>query len=319
MEERKNQTKITHPRFVDESEMDEWATNIVEMQEKKERMYHYTTMDTFFKIMENVKEDYFTFHAGSVYTMNDRQEMKRGYECIKKYLPIVEKKLNVKKKEKLFDMVQNQEQNKDIIDHFGEWLINDDVSNFVVSFSSTPDILPMWALYGDNGNGVCLEFSPYAIKNYYETKNTDKHLSIDKCVYTDEEIEDLLLFKLEIIYKLFLKTNSNEERYNPKTKARYLATMCGLAGAFVKHSGFRYEEEIRMNVFRSKEEWKFMDTRHHHHSVFVEVPIPINSLTKVIVGPAANIEDVKNSMVMIMRSKGIHLEPIHSEIPYRIY
>ena len=319
MKEFKNRESMSNPCSNEEFGTDEWAIKMVEIQEKNERMYHYTTMDTFFKIMENVKEDFFTFRAGSVYTMNDRQEMKRGYECIKKYLPIVEDKLNVKKKEKLFDMVEDHEQNDIIKDHFGEWLINDDISNFVVSFSSTPDILPMWALYGDNGNGVCLEFSPYIIRDYYKTKNIDKSLSIEVCVYSDEEIKKLLLFELEVIYKQFLNIKSNKERLNPKTKAKYLATMCGLAGAFVKHPGFEYEKEMRMNVFRSKEEWKFIETRHHHHSVFVEVPIPINSLTKVIVGPAANIEDVKNSMVMIMRSKGLRLEPIHSEIPYRIY
>ena len=95
--------------------------------------------------------------------------------------------------------------------------------------------------------------------------------------------------------------------------------MCGVIGAFVKHPGFEYEKEIRMNLFRHKREWIFAETSHHHHTVYVESVIPTSALTGIIVGPAANMKDVKNSMIMALRSKGIIIEPRHSEIPYRIF
>lgn len=292
---------------------------IIEMQEKMERMYHYTSMDTFFKIIDGINDDFFTFRAGSVYTMNDRQEMKLGYECIKKYLPVIEKDLKVDKEDKLFHLLEKHETNKEIKDNFAEWLINDDISNFVVSFSSKPDILPMWALYGDRGKGVCLEFAPYIIKEYYKEKQIDSNLSIKRCVYNDEEIENLLLNELKIIYKSFLNSNSIEERRKPMIKIQHLGAMCGLVGAYVKHPGFEYEQEIRMNVFRNRKEWRMTETRFNHHTVYVEVPIPIKSLTKVIVGPAANMEDSINSITMSLRAKGIIVDTVHSDIPFRIY
>lgn len=175
----------------------------------------------------------------------------------------------------------------------------------------------MWVLYGGNSAGVCMEFSPYMIKQYYKQKINDDHLKIEKCVYTEMDIEDYLLKNLEVIYKMF-KKNDKSKRNDPIIKAQYLATMCGVIGAFVKHPGFEYEQEIRMNLFRHKKDWKF-DKTSHHHSVYVESVIPTSALTGIIVGPATDMKDVKNSMILALRSKGIMIEPKHSEIPYRIY
>ena len=135
----------------------------IKEEEKRERMYHYTSLDTFYKIIEGVKDDYFTFHAGSIYTMNDTQEMLLGYNSIMKYLPTIEDNLKVPEEEKITTILKDKTKNKLIMEKFGEWLINDDITNFVVSFSAKPDILPLWALYGGIGTGVCLEFSPYQV------------------------------------------------------------------------------------------------------------------------------------------------------------
>ncbi len=292
---------------------------ILERNDKMERMYHYTSMDTFYKLIEGIKDDSFTFHAGSVYTMNDSQEMVLGYNNIKKYLPVIEDRLKVPNEERLLNLTSDKDINREIGDKFGEWMINDNATNFVISFSATPDILPMWVLYGGNCTGVCMEFSPYVIKQYYKQNLNNNHLEIEKCVYKEMEIEEFLLKDLEVIYKMFLNPNDKSKRNDPNIKAQYLATMCGVTGAFVKHIGFEYEKEIRMNIFRNKKDWKFAETRHHHHTVYVETPIPTKALTGIIVGPAVNIKDVKNSMILALRSKSIIIEPIHSDIPYRIY
>lgn len=306
---------LQQPYMPSDKEIEE----INERNAKRERIYHYTSMDTFYKLLDGIKEDCFTFHAGSVYTMNDSQEMVLGYNKIKKYLPIVENKLKIPKEERLLNLTDNKEKNRDISDQFGEWMINDDTTNFVISFSATPDILPMWILYGGNSAGVCMEFSPYVIKQYYKQKLNENHLEIEKCVYTEKDVENFLLKDLEVIYKLFLKQNDKSKRSDPNIKTQYLATMCGVIGAFVKHPGFEYEKEIRMNLFRHKKKWIFAETNHHHHTVYVESVIPTSALTGIMVGPATNMKDVKNSMILALRSKGIIVEPKHSEIPYRIY
>lgn len=287
---------------------------ILETQAQKERVYHYTSMDAFFKILKGAKDDHFVFRAGSLYTMNDRQELLLGYDYIKKYLPKVEELLDVKKEERIFNMTKNRRENKKIIENYGNWVLNDDTTNFIISYSNAPDILPMWALYGDKGKGVCIEFSPYIIKQYYNEK-IDKYLIIDSCKYTEDEIEVFMLRRLKLIYNLFLNQNDEEERRNPYIKARYLTTMCCLVGAFVKHPGFEYEKEIRMNIFREKSEWKFSD---NNYRAFVEIPIPINALTGIIVGPAADMDDYKNSIILCLRTKGLSIDPIHSEIPFRL-
>jgi len=292
---------------------------IVDRNDKNERIYHYTTLEAFYKIVDGINDDVFTFRAGSVYTMNDTQEMVLGYNKIMEFLPKIEQTLKVKKEDRITEITNNQRNNKHIQEKFGEWLINDDNTNFVVSFSSTADILPMWALYGGMGTGVCLEFSPYEIKKYYEKVCNEKHLRIEHCKYNENDIQAYLLDELEIVYRLFLKSNNADERKDSLVKAKYLATMCGITGAYVKHIGFEYEREIRMNIFRNKNEWKFVETRNGYRSAFVEVAIPLNALTNIIVGPAADMGKVKNAMTMTLRKKGITIEPKHSGLPYRIY
>jgi len=302
-----------------ESDLDKWANIMVEMHEKKKRMYHYTSLDTFMKILSGIEGDAFIFRAGSVYTMNDSQEMILGYNYIKKYLPCVEENLKVKQEEKLFNLFKDKKKNKDVKKMFGDWLINDDTTNFVVSFSSTPDILPMWSLYGDHGSGVCLEFSPYIIKEYYNKNNIEKNLQIEECVYKENDIEEVMMRVLAVVYKYFLSRNNEEQRINPLTKAKYLATMCGITCAYVKHHCFEYEKEVRMNVFRHIKEWVFDESRNGHRIVYVKVPIPIDAMTGIIVGPAVDMSKVRNALIMSLRAKGIHIEPIQSEIPFRIY
>lgn len=298
---------------------DEWINQINDEWDKKERVYHYTSLETFYKIIEGVQDDFFTFHAGSVYTMNDSEEMKRGYDYIKTYLPLIEKELNVPLEYRILNMSKNIKENRNINKLFGEWMINDDTTNFVVSFSKDPDILPMWAMYGNNGTGVCLEFSPYIVKNYYKHKLNDTTFQIDNCVYNEDDIKEFLINNLRIVYKLFLNTANDEKKRDPFEKAKYLSIMCGIIGAFVKHPGFEYEKEKRLNVFRHIQYWNFRETRFHHQYAYVEVPIPIDSLTNVIIGPAADIDYVKNALILKLRTIGKKIEPIQSNIPFRLY
>ena len=274
-------------------------------------------MDTFFKIVENVKEDFFTLHAGSIYTMNDRQEIKLGYEYIKKIIPIIDKRRKITPEDSFLHYITDIEKNNNIEDDFGDWLVNDDTACFVVSFSKTPDILPMWSLYGDKGSGVCLEFSSNIIEQYYKT-NRERYFHIEECLYNEDMICRFLERKIEHYYDMYMKSKVSNKNV-PTEKARYFATLCCTAGAYIKHYGFEYEKEMRMSVLRNKKDWQFNETSSHNLSVYVEVQIPKNALTGLIVGPTVNMLDVRNPMIMYLRAKGINVEPIQSEIPFRIY
>lgn len=290
---------------------------ILVRDKETQRVYHYTSVDAFFKIIESVKDGCFTFRAGSVYTMNDRQEMLLGYQALKKYLPEVETEMGITKENSLLNLLKDKKKNHEVIDQFGSMMIHNDNTNFVVSFSDSPDILPMWALYGDSGKGICLEFSPYTIEKYYKEKFKET-LNIDKCVYTDDEIEEKVKCEIKIVLDSFTNLKDDEKK-DSLTKMKYLAVMCGIIAVYVKHKGFEYEKELRMNIIREKKEWKLGETRYNQHKVYAEVPIPIEALKDVIVGPAAKYDDTKNPIVLALRAKGLIIEPKKSTIPFRLY
>lgn len=293
------------------------VNSIVENQERSKRIYHYTSLDSFYKIIDGVKDNHFIFHAGSIYSMNDSQEMTLGYEYIKKTLPQIEDKLHVNAEERISILLNQAEDNTH--EAFKKFVMQSDKTNFVVSFSSKPDDLPLWGLYGDNKAGVCLEFSPSMIKKYYKELALDRHIQIMECVYDETEISDFVATEIEVLYRLFLKAIKNCKNKSLYLQREYLAIMCLVVGAFVKHKDFSCEEEIRMNIIKDKSECKFSNTRLGHRRTFVETPIPTSALTKIIIGPVTPISSVRNSLIMRLRAKGITLEPEQSGIPYRQY
>ena len=240
-----------------------------------------------------------------------------GYESIKKYLPEVEKELQVSYDDSMLNSCLDIIQNNEICDKFGEWMINDDITSFVVSFSAQSDILPMWSLYGDKGAGVCLEFAPYKIKEYYKQLPNHTFASIERCRYNEEEIKLYLKESVKIVCRLFLENVDQDKRKEPLEKAKYLAVMCNLFGACIKHKSFAYEQEIRMILLRHKDEWLFKPTVDNHLSAYVEAPIPISALTNIIIGPAADMDKVRNGLKLLLRTKGINIEPNQSTIPFR--
>ena len=296
---------------------DEELHEIIKNQEKLERICHYTSLDTFIRIIEGVKDDCFVFHAGSIYTMNDRQEMLLGYESIKKYLPEVEKELQVSYDDSMLNFCLDKTQNNEICDKFGEWMTNDDTTSFVVSFSGQSDFLPMWSLYGDIGAGVCLEFAPYRIKEYYKQRPNHTFVSIERCRYNEEEIKLYLKESVKIIYRMFLENVDKDKRKEPLEKAKYLAVMCNLLGTCIKNEGFAYEQEVRMILYRHKDDWRFKPTVDNFLSAYIEAPIPISALTNIIIGPAADMDRVRNGLKLLLRTKGINIEPNQSTIPFR--
>ena len=56
-------------------------------------VYHYTSLDTFLKLLDGIKYGYFRFWASDIFTMNDPTEFYHGFEKLWKLLPEIEDNL----------------------------------------------------------------------------------------------------------------------------------------------------------------------------------------------------------------------------------
>ena len=135
-----------------------------------ELAYHYTTVETFLKILDNsicrnqgerLKD--FIFWASSIYAMNDPQELIHGFHLLwNKELHIIEKDLKIPKDENRISSIWKDEKNKRTDDEQNQTLLNELYEShqvpFVISFSKHRDSLPMWNTYAHDSLGISLGF-----------------------------------------------------------------------------------------------------------------------------------------------------------------
>ena len=135
-------------------------------------IYHYTPLKTFHSMVKNVMESKddeksFEFWASSSFCMNDIAEFEHGYNVLKKLLPTFEDKIEDRLR------LSNIDRQTVIVGKSPDYvskLIKDntvimDKMPYVISFSFMPDYLPMWYMYADRGEGVCLGFEMKELKD----------------------------------------------------------------------------------------------------------------------------------------------------------
>lgn len=122
-------------------------------------LYHYTSADAFVSMLNHAKANSskeLAFWASNVYYMNDTKEMTIVFEELERVLPKIEEVLGITENAfSKIDFLRYIENNKviEVIKNFFYERIFREV--YVISFSDQRDTLPMWSLYGSNGNGVC--------------------------------------------------------------------------------------------------------------------------------------------------------------------
>ena len=132
-----------------------------------ERVYHYTTMNAFLKLLESIenssKKESFVFQASNIFFMNDPQELIYGQKVLTEVLEDIEIDKHVPDDICLSTLFRKRKEKSE-----EEWLpkLLDGIhkrneSPYVISFSRNDDSLPMWLNYGDGGKGVCLAFEEY--------------------------------------------------------------------------------------------------------------------------------------------------------------
>ena len=302
-------------------------------------IYHYTSAEAFLGMIhsdDSIPKE-LSFWVSNVYYMNDTKEMTALYDELIKILPAIEKDLNLSGE--LFSItdfpeikIENRAINfEDILRKFFFDCLFRDV--FVLSFSDQKDTLPMWSLYGKNGNGLCLVF--------------DKE-EINKCVDERHRVKEVFYSLSENPAYAFLK-DEYLKYYNEKgtdiknKKLGFIVSVLTALPGRVKNPAYAYENEFRIidhivdmgdlgkwNVIIDKNKTTPAERPQNISETKVRVQkglmipykvfkLPIHCLSSVVIGPSVNqklqCEGLRNLL------KGTHLKDediIMSSIPYRV-
>lgn len=315
-------------------------------------VYHYTSLDTFLKILDGVKYGHFLFHGTDVYSMNDPTEFIHGFRQLWTLLPQIENEV--------YKNIRNHQLNSNIDECFldnkfrlsnmwnsfkgknNKWLKayveamhQSYKSPFVVSFSCHEDYLPMWSTYGDNGNGVAIGIE---IQSYYVRKVNDDGTAIIDFTKIDEyEISSLLVSydKISVFHPLanytrFCIVNYLKSIPNPKIndealiclQMKALDDITKWASALIKNEAYKYEEESRIVSYRQEiKDVKFKISSTKKILPYIHIGIPISRFKKIVIGPCCDYNAVKTALKIRLEQQNIHLNDddiIKSKVPYRV-
>lgn len=311
-------------------------------------IYHYTSTDAFEKMLRGMKREnsrVLTFWASNIHYMNDPNEMSFLYDELKEVLPELENQLGIKEIpfSMFFSLGMNQQNIS--IDLFKD--IKDNVFNkifksaFAISFTKQEDYLPMWALYGNNGSGLCLEFDYEALKTHFsESDSLSFATRFEELHYFIKE--ESIWIKIAAFYKLYhdrlsLKDNNND----PLRQCRdFIARVLLEMAPILKHQSYSYEKEVRLlyhvilpgdaDEIVSKADVLPMDKEYPkvenpkvrvRNGMFIpykEICIPIDCITKIIVGPTLYPQLQSEALRVLLKEVGIEKIPVSiSNVPFR--
>ena len=169
---------------------------------------------------------------------------------------------------------------------------------YMTSFSENENSLPMWNMYGKNGNGVSIGFDLELLKRY--SKGT-----IKRCLYNTTLNQNLFL-------KTLSKEKSNKAINSGEKFQQYLMTLMD----FAKMGCYEYEKEIgliRHDI--ASPEYRLSD---NFIVPYVDNVFPKEIIKKIIIGPCNDFDRSTKSLQGWLHKIGMdHVEVTYSMLPYR--
>ena len=266
---------------------------------------------------------YITFWGSSIYAMNDPSEFVYGYNLlIETMLPAIEKELRIDNDDMKLSKIWKQISDVNPTDWYRklkEAIYESHQYPFIVSFSKKKDDLPMWNAYSDKGKGVCLCFSDYDWSFKHNEVQLLNKLHASEVSYggIDESVKKVICKLYQDYYNQYRIIPDKNQRVCEMTKD--LAALAVIASPYHKHEAYSYEDEARLIKFKDENhEVKYRTSKQGNFIPYIEVPIRLDYLNQVIVGPCSNsIAIIRELKSMLKKYDISNIEP--SKIPYREY
>ena len=178
-----------------------------------------------------------------------------------------------------------------------------------ISFSGYQDVLPMWKMYGDGGNGAMLIFNTKLLLEKWEGQ-------IQPCIYKNTPQYDSTIEKL-----FHPESNTDLDLLSPAQKTFTWFQMLQMFVSILKTSDYSYENEARLvglgNVyFGDKCEQKYRLSR-GTIIPYVEAFMPKESLVGICLGPCVDSSN-KETLEEFLKNKGYdNVIVTKSQIHYR--
>lgn len=293
---------------------------------RPEILYHYTSLEVLYSILENVdtkevkneinaESDSFLILRGTDITyLNDFSEFELVPGMLAKAIKDIEDNLEPSEKKNLSSIITSSYL-KEIANFFGMFTVH------VSSFSENSDNLPMWSTYGQEGKGVAIGFDFSKIIEWLQSIDIDRPMLI-KCSYNHEQYKEPIQEMANEIYQKFSR-KGDRISVSGIPKFEFLAEYF----SSLKNFAYEYENEWRLIKVASESDniLKKCQMKNGIIKPYIEHNIPLDALKEIVVGPCSNIELIhksiefsRNRVRSKTRKSNFDFVIKNSKIPYRL-
>lgn len=270
-------------------------------------LYHYTSLESFCKIMEGVflnnGEPFITLHASRLDRLNDPTEMKIDIRVLQSILHEYEIQHNVEDSNCLSKKIEGLNPNQ--INKILEEEKNTHAP-YIMCFSTKKDFLPMWSLYGNKSHGVCLCFDESRIKG------VEGSIIQGNVAYNQYKNSSSILMVLDLYYNIMLKDIQNIDIYDT------IAELFLFISPFIKNINYAYEKEFRICHYCFQADLNFSidnNITNYKEVDIVDFNIPLSSLKSVILG--SKTPSILMDMTQDYFNKKYDIKFVKSKIPFK--
>ena len=290
-------------------------------------LYHYTSIEGFMGIFSKCTKENpeITMRATHSMYLNDPTEYKFGRSICQKLLLDVEDELGISENERLSNRIYSPEkmQDQETMDFIYSTIPSmvDLGQPYLFSLSKNSDSLPMWTTYAKNGQGLALGFDEFDLQRH-------EGLEIGECCYANFTDPEYLKRYKGIKDRWRSLYNDREDIEKSKISALILDTYQIILSEdfpYIKHYGYNYEREVRCIAVKdnSKDYEDVILYRNSNNQIipYIERHISVDCLKRIVIGPCADKEKVRASLIMFLKDKienfsDKKLSIDYSDIPY---
>ena len=288
------------------------AQELFESMEDKNELGHYTSIDVLVNIaqaFDKCKEgNDIILWATDAFWTNDTKETHYGYDFVMDTFSKLEEALIVPIEDKYRitkypeDMKKSEKFKGYTIDQVKYWLMHDEATPYVISFTSAIDKTSMWKTsYGRVGKGVCLVFdfqdlSP--IQNGMYIYGPIKVIYNNKIGHAKEQtlfMEHIVCIYNDFCNKVASLTNLDDII---EKKIQAIEEVGSLISSFIKNEEWCDEKEYRITAIRHN--WPTSEEciicKKENGTPYVEIKLPLSCLKKIIVGPCVDLDEFDRIM-----------------------
>lgn len=269
-------------------------------------LYHYTTIDALLNMLKD--DGKIHFWATRYDYLNDGEELKKGIELLNKFIPEIEQELDIEDAKKISNYIQDLGKQLEYYYKVGN------AGFYIISLSDEPDSLPMWRMYGNDGNGITIGLDFQIVKETCDVTETIEQEKLRKVFYEGEsQIED----EIRNVYDLWqtLQVQDGKELMNE------YANLVNLLCIYIKSHYYAYEKEWRISLYdwdilpdniNAKTSYKPIQFRSKNGIIipFKEITLPVKAIQSITLGPTYDVERSRISLEMFLKSKKIDISKI---------